>query len=129
MKRGLNESIRNQLMSRRQLLALGLLGAASCMMPTLVGNASVSQDDLEIVSIMPEMAEREGPLVAFRDFVVDADVEVRRHIRRQMNRKNDLYALLKKKIEFDKQVQLSVEDVKVRLMYVPQRPEGPGAAY
>ncbi len=116
-------------MTRRQLLAFGLMGAAGRVMSPLVGNAAVSRDDLKAVSLMPEMAERDGPLLVFRDFVSDADVEVKRHIRHQMRRKNDLYALLKKKIGFDKQVHLKLEEVQVRLMYVPQRPQGPGAAY
>jgi len=75
------------------------------------------------------MAEREGPLLVFRDFIVDPDVEVEQHIRLQLGQRKDLFDALKKKIGFEKQVRLSVEDIQVRLMFVPQLQEGPAAAY
>jgi hypothetical protein len=86
-------------------------------------------DDLELVSHIPQLAKREGPLLAFRDFAPDPDVEVERHIRLQVTGQKDLLARVKEKIEFEKQVALSMEEIEVRLMFVPQAQEGPSAAY
>lgn len=129
MKRLLTEAIRSRRMPRRQLLAVGIFVVAVWAMTPLAGHAAAVKNDLEIVAQMPKMAERDGPLLVLRDFVKDPDLEVKRYIRRELSQKDDLYALLKRKIDFDKQVQLSVKDVQVRLMYVPQRPAGPGEAY
>lgn len=129
MKRLLVESIYNLCMIQRLLLALGIWVLAVWVMTPLVGNAAAFKEDLEIVAHMPKMVERDGPLLVFRDFVMDPDVEVKQHIRRQLSQNRDLHTRLKRKIQFDKQVRLSVRDVQVRLMYVPQRPTGPGDAY
>lgn len=116
-------------MTRRRLVALGMLSLVGWMLPPIRLAGAASQDDLELVAHMPQMAKREGPLLAFRDYIVDPDVEVERHIRLQVTQQKDLLARLKENIGFDKQVSLSVEAIEVRLMYVPQALHGPAAAY
>ena len=115
-------------LTRRQMMTRGVLGLTGWMLSPIRIAAGALQDDLERVSHIPQMNEREGPLLVFRDVVADPDVEVEQHIRLQLGQRKELLALLKKKIGFDKQVRLSVEDLHVRLMFVPQLQEGHAAA-
>jgi len=129
MKQLLTGLTTNGGLTRRRMMARGVLGLAGLMLSPIRIAAAALQDDLERVSLIPQMDEREGPLLVFRDVVADPDVEVEQHIRLQLGQRKELLALLKKKIEFDKQVRLSVEDLQVRLMFVPQLQEGHAAAY
>ena len=116
-------------MTRRQVMRLGVMGLAGWMLsPVRIASAAL-QDDLELVSTIPHMAEREGPMLVFRDFVADPDLEVEQHIRRQLGRRKDMLDLLRKKIGFEKKVRLAVEDIQVRLMFVPQLQEDYADAY
>lgn len=116
-------------MTRRQLMAMGVMGLACCVLSPIRIAAAALQDDLELVSHIPQMAEREGPLLVFRDFMADPDVEVEQHIRLQLGQRKDLLDRLRKKTGFEKKVRLSVEEIQVRLMYVPQLQDGHAAAY
>lgn len=110
-------------------MVMGVLNLAGWMFPpTRVADAAL-QEDLEILSHIPKMAERDGPLLVFRDFVADPDTEIEQHIRLQLGQRKDLLDSLKEKIGFEKQIRLSVEEMQVRLMFVPQMPEGRAAAY
>jgi len=82
-----------------------------------------------LVSAIPQMAEREGPLLVFRDFVADPDLELEQHIRLQLGQRTEMLDLIRKKIGFEKKVRLSVEDIQVRLMFVPQLQEDHADAY
>ena len=94
-------------MTRRQVMRLGVMGLAGWMLsPVRIASAAL-QDDLELVSTIPHLAEREGPMLVFRDFVADPDVEVEQHIRLQLGQRKDLLDLLRKKIGFEKKVRLS----------------------
>ncbi len=116
-------------MTRRQLMRLGVMGLAGWMLsPVRIASAAL-QDDLELVSTIPQMAERDGPLLIFRDFVADPDVEVEQHIRLQLGKQTEMLDLIRKKIGFEKKVRLSVEDIQVRLMFVPQLQEDHAEAY
>lgn len=129
MERLLTSLGRNRGLTRRQVMALGATSLATWLLsPMQLANAVV-EEDLEMLSHMPQRAEREGPLLVFRDFVADPDGEIEQHIRLQLSQRKDLFSLLKKKIGFEKRVRLSVEDIQVRLMFVPQLQEGPAAAY
>ncbi len=119
----------NGRMTRRQVMRLGVMGLAGWMLsPVRIASAAL-QDDLELVSTIPHMAEREGPMLVFRDFVADPDLEVEQHIRRQLGRRKDMLDLLRKKIGLEKKVRLAVEDIQVRLMFVPQLQEDYADAY
>ena len=129
MKRKFTSSKTSHGLTRRQLLSMGVLGLSGFVMtPINMVNAAL-QDDLELVSLIPDMGEREGPLLIFRDFEDDPDVEVKQHLRLQLGQRKDLQDQLKKKIRFDKQVKLSINDLEVRLMFVPQLQKSHGAAY
>jgi uncharacterized membrane-anchored protein YhcB (DUF1043 family) len=119
----------NSRLTRRQLMALGALGLASWMFSLVRTAEAALQEDLELISNLPRMADREGPLLVFRDFVADSDVEVEQHIRLQLSQRKELLAALKQRIGFEKQVRLSVEETQVRLMFVPQLQNGAAAAY
>jgi hypothetical protein len=116
-------------MSRRRLLLGGMLGLAGWMLSPVSLVDAALEEDLELVSLIPGMAERDGPLLMFRDFNSDPDVEIERHIRAQLSQRKDLLHQLKEKIGFEKQVRLSVDDLQVRLMFVPQSQNGHAAAY
>ena len=120
---------KNRGLTRRQVMTLGVMGLAGWMLSPVRIAAAALQDDLERVSHIPQMAEREGPMLVFRDFVDDPDVEVEQHIRLQVSQRMDLLGLLRKKIGFEKQVRLSVEDIQVRQMFVPQLKEDHAIAY
>jgi hypothetical protein len=124
-----NVSTDNGGLTRRQLMTAGATGLAGWMLSPVRIAAAALQNDLDVVSRIPQMAEREGPLLVFRDFVTDPDVEVEQHVRLQLSQRKDLLTLLRKKIEFKKQIRLSLEDIQVRLMFVPQLQESHAAAY
>ena len=116
-------------MTRRQVMRLGVMGLAGWMLsPVRIANAAL-QDDLELVSTIPQMVEREVPLLVFRDFVADPDVEVEQHIQLQLGQRTEMLDLLRKKTGFEKKVRLSVEEIQVRLMFVPQLQEDHAVAY
>jgi hypothetical protein len=108
---------------------LGVMGLAGWTLAPVRIAAAILQDDLERVALIPRMAEREGPLLVFRDLAADPDVEVERHIRFQLSQRKDLGALLKKKIGFEQQMRLSVEEMQVRLMFIPQLQAAHNDAY
>ncbi|MCB2145155.1 MAG: hypothetical protein KQI81_01685 [Deltaproteobacteria bacterium] len=110
-------------------MQLGAMGLAGWMLSPIRIAAAALKDDLELVSRIPQMTEREGPMLVFRDFLADPDVEVAQHIRSQLGQRKDLLSQLRKKIGFEKQVRFSVEDIQVRLMFVPQLQEGYAVAY
>ena len=115
--------------TRRQVIRSGVMGMAGWLLSPVRIASAAWQDDLELVSTMPQMAEREGPLLVFRDFVADPDVEVEQHIRLQLGQRTEMLDLLRKKIGFEKKVRLSVEEIQVRLMFVPQLQEDHAVAY
>ena len=116
-------------LTRRRLIQLGAMGLAGWALSPIRIAAAALQDDLELVSRIPQMTERESPMLVFRDFAADPDVEVEQHIRFQLGQRKDLLGQLRKKIGVEKQVRLSVENIHVRLMFVPQLQEGHAAAY
>ena len=119
----------NGAVTRRQVMRLGVMGLAIWMLSPARTAAAALQDDLALVSTIPHMAEREGPMLVFRDFLPDADVEVEQHIRLQVGQQKDLLDQLRNKIGFEKKVNLSVEEIQVRLMFVPQLQEDHAVAY
>jgi hypothetical protein len=108
---------------------LGVVGLAGWMLLPVKMASAAFQDDLKQVKHIPQMAEREGPMLVFRDFVDDPDVEVEQHIRLQLSQRKEMLDRLRKKIGFEKKVRLSVEDIQVRLMYVAQSKEEHAVAY
>ena len=116
-------------MTRRQVMRLGVTGLAGWVLSPIRITSAAQLDDLELVSTIPHMAEREGPTLVFRDFVPDPDLEVEQHIRLQLGQRKDMLDLVRKKIGFEKKVRLSVEDIQVRLMFVPQLQEAHADAY
>jgi hypothetical protein len=123
------ELTQNRGLTRRRLMTWGTLGLAGWVLSPIRTVAAVLQDDLEQVARIPQMAGRKGPLMVFRDFSHDPDVEVERHIRLQLSQQKDLLTRLRKKIGIKKQVSLAVEDIQVRLMFVPQLRQPHAAAY
>jgi hypothetical protein len=115
--------------TRRQVMRLGVMGLAGWMLFPVMSVSAALPDDLELVSTIPHMAEREGPMLVFQDFLPDPDVEIEQHIRRQLGQRKDMLDKVRKKIGFENKVRLSVEDVQVRLMFVPQLQEDPAVAY
>jgi len=116
-------------LTRRQLIHLGVMGFSGWLLAPMQSAKAALTDDMELVCSIPEMDQRDGPLLIFRDFEVDPDVEVERHLRRQLRQRKDLHARVKNKIRFEKEVMLSIEALEVRLMFVPQLRKDHSAAY
>ncbi len=58
--------IKNRGLTRRRFMTMGMLGLAGWMLsPIRIAEAAL-QDDLELVSHIPKMAGRDGPLLVFR---------------------------------------------------------------
>ena len=115
--------------SRRRMLVGGMLGLAGWVLAPMGLADAALREDLELVSLIPGLAERDGPLLVFRDFKNDPDVEIEQHIRTQLGQRNALLLQLREKIGFEKEVTLAVEDLQVRLMFVPQASDGHAEAY
>ncbi len=119
MNRFETKPIDSRRLSRRQLIQLGAASLCCWMFSPIQTAASALPEDLEMVAHIPQLGGRENPLLVFRDFVSDADAEIENHIRLQLGQRKDLLDLLKKKIEFKSHVKLSLDDMQVRLMFVP----------
>jgi hypothetical protein len=115
--------------SRRRFLAASMLGLAGWVLAPMEMAGAALREDLELVSHIPGLAERDGPLLVLRDFKSDPDVEIEQYIRSQLSQRKGLLLQLKEKLGFENQVALSVEKLQVRLMFVPQAPNGHTEAY
>ena len=115
--------------TRRQLMAHGMLGLAGWLFQPLQMAEAALQSDLDLVSLIPQMAHRDTPLLVFRDFTADPDGEVERHLRRQIGQRKDLLSQLKRRFDNERRIALSLEDMHVRLMFVPQSPIDHADAY
>lgn len=121
--------MQNGAMTRRQVMRLGVMGLAGWMLSPVMAVSAALPDDLELVSTIPQMVERKGPKLVFQDFFPDPDVEIKQHIRLQLGQRKDMLDQVRNRIGFEKKVRLSVEDVQVRLMFVPQLQGDPAVAY
>ncbi len=129
MKRLSTDMMTTAGISRRRLLATGMLGLAGWVLASMDKAGAALREDLELVSHIPGLAERDGPLLVLRDFKSDPDAEIEQHIRSQLNQRKGLLLQLREKLGCENQVTLSVEKLQVRLMFVPQAPNGHAEAY
>ena len=116
-------------LTRRQLMANGLLGLTAWVFNPLDRAYAAIADDLEKVSRGTRMPDHEGSLLVLQDFKNDPDVEIERHLRRQLPRRQDLLQRIQQKIGFEKRVGLSIEAIQVRLLFTPQSREDTAKAY
>ena len=116
-------------LTRRDLLTAGLLEMAALVLGPVGRLHAAVADDLDLISQIPRMADRDRPLLVFRDFISDWDGEIEHHIRQQLPLRKDLLAQIREKIKFDQRVQLSIEDIQVQLLFIPQSPKSHAAAY
>ena len=116
-------------LTRRELIAAGLLGLTGWAVSPVSQAFGAVAEDLEKVSRIPLREGREGPLLVFHDFRDEQDVEVEKHLRRQLSLKMDLLRRIKQKIGFEKRVRLSIEEIQVRLLFIPQAREAHADAY
>ncbi|BBO70437.1 hypothetical protein DSCA_43670 [Desulfosarcina alkanivorans] len=123
------ERIETRGLTRRRLLCLGVLGLAGWMASPIRNVAAAVQNDLALVAAIPRKTPREAPLLVFRDFATDPDVEVIRHIRHELGQQKDMLARIRQTIGFEKRVKFSMEEIQVRLMYVPQLQDRHADAY
>ena len=108
---------------------MGGLGCACLALGPSRVFAGHLQDDFTIISQLPDLPGRDGPLLVFRDFETDSDIEVEYHIRTQLKQRKDLSDLLKEKISPKKRIKVSIEQMKVCLKFVPEKVNGAGGAY
>jgi len=115
--------------TRRQVLAMGTAGLISLICAPLPLPAAPLKNDLAMVARIAGMTERETPLLIFRDVVDDPDAEIEKQSRGQVRRRKDILACIGKKFGTGRRVRLSVEQIEVRLMFVPQQQKRSAAAY
>jgi len=116
-------------LTRRELLAVGIMGFAAWSTGPLGCAFAGTGDDLEQITRIADLPSRKGPLLVFRDYMTDPDAEVERHIQRQLLGRKDLLTQIKKKVGFEKRVRLNIEEIQVRLRFIPQSRDGLGMAY
>lgn len=116
-------------LSRRQLMAVGIMGLTAWTVGPFSFAWAGKGDDFEQIARITDFPSRKGPLLVFRDYTADPDVEIERHIRRQLFGRKDLLARIKKKIGFKKRVGLNIEEIQLRLRFIPQSRDGVGTAY
>jgi hypothetical protein len=116
-------------MTRRQMMTWGTLGLTGWLVNPIRAAFAALPEDLEMVTHIPKMVGRANPLLVFHDFIDDPDPEVMQHIQRQLSHRKKWLTQLKKKIGFEKRVKLSIEQLRIRLMFVPQLEKHQNAAY
>lgn len=116
-------------LTRRKLMAMGIMGLTAWTVGPFNHVFAGTNDDLEQIAQIADLPSRKGPLLVFRDYMTDPDVEIERHIRRQLIGRKDLFAQIKKRIGFKKRIILKIEEIQVRLQFIPQARGGPGMAY
>ena len=124
-----SEPVEDYRLTRRHLIMLGAFNLAGLMVPRVRDADAAFENDLASLSRLPRTPQREKPLLVFRDFAADADVEVQRHVQREVSQRRELLTALKKKTGFEKRVRMRVEETAVRLRFVPQQQQGAAAAY
>jgi hypothetical protein len=115
--------------TRRRILALGAAGLTGMITAPLRLLAAPLMNDPQWAATIAGMTERDTPLLIFRDYVADPDPEVEQHIRDQFHQRPDIHARIKEKFRSGGRVWLSIEDLDVRLMFVPQQQKRYAAAY
>ncbi|BBO77113.1 hypothetical protein DSCW_45300 [Desulfosarcina widdelii] len=116
-------------LTRRQLMTMGIVGLTAWTVEPLSYAFAGTGDDLEQITRIAGLPSRKGPLLVFRDYTTDPDVEIEQHIRRQLFGRKDLLSRIKKKVGFKKQLRLNIEEIQVRLQFIPQSQDGLGTAY
>ena len=116
-------------LTRRQLMAMGIMGLTAWTVGPFSRAFAGTGDDLEQIARIADFPSRKGPLLVFRDYTTDPDVEIEQHIRRQLFGRKDLLTRIKEKIGFEKRVRLNIDEIQVRLRYIPQSRDGFGTTY
>ena len=107
----------------------GTMGLASWLFSPFRTAVAALQEDLKMVTHIPQMAGRTTPLLVFYDFIDDPDPEVVQHIHNELSHRKSWLTHLKKKIGFEEKMRLSVEQLQIRLLFVPQLGKNQNAAY
>ncbi|WP_218188052.1 hypothetical protein [Desulfosarcina cetonica] len=107
-------------LTRREVLMIGAMNLAGWLLTPTRGLAERHENDLALVAKIPGMAERETPLLIFREFMADSDGEVEAHIRKTLPQRQALLTQIRERFELREPLRFSVEEIEVRLMFVPQ---------
>jgi len=110
-------------------MTMGIVGLTAWTVGPFGRALASTGDNLEQIARIADLPSRKGPLLVFRDYTTDPDVEIEQHIRRQLLGRKDLLTQIKKKIGFEKRVGLNIEEIQVRLRFIPRSRNGIGKAY
>ncbi|WP_319522425.1 hypothetical protein [uncultured Desulfosarcina sp.] len=116
-------------LTRRKLMVMGIMGLTTWAVGPFSRAFAGTDDDFAQIAQIASLPSRKGPLLVFRDYMTDPDVEIERHIRQQLIGRKDLLARIKKKVAFEKRIRLNIEEIQVCLRFIPQSRNGFGMAY
>jgi hypothetical protein len=106
---------------RRKLLGWGIGGLMALAFPFPKWcRASFSDDIYPTISAIPKLEALDKPLLVFRGFENDPDMEIKARIFHDLAQDRDLVLKLKERIGFKKNLSMQVESLDIRLLFVPE---------
>ena len=78
------------------------------------------KDSYAYIATLPALPALENPLLVLRDFQSDSDMEIKQRIYCDIAEDRDLIRQVKQKIGFDQKVTVTIENMDIRLLYVPE---------
>lgn len=80
-------------------MTMGIVGLTAWTVGPFGRALANTGDDLEQIARIADLPSRKGPLLVFRDYTTDPDVEIEQHIRRQLLGRKDLLTQIKKRLD------------------------------
>jgi hypothetical protein len=106
---------------RRKMLSLGMGGLLSLAFPFPKWCwASLSDDIYPTISAIPKLEPLDEPLLVFRGFETDPDMEIKSRIFKDLAQNRELILKLKERIGFEKNLNMEIETLEIRLLFVPE---------
>jgi hypothetical protein len=106
---------------RRKMLGWGLGGLTTLAFPFPKWCwAGFSDDIYPTISAIPKLEALDEPLLVFRGFETDPDMEIKSRIFHDLAQDRELILKLKERIGFKKNLSMEIETLEIRLLFVPE---------
>ncbi len=117
-------------LGRRTFLRFTAIGLCQLLSPLSAVGISHDQALTNTVLFNPAAHDLpDKPLLTFRDFVQDFDPEVERRLYQEIADRQDLIERLKRRIDFESRLSMKIDDIKTKLLFVPELREKYVEAY